>query len=273
MITIEIMGGLGNQLFQIFTLISHSLDNNFEFFFEQKQIRNGHRKVTYWNDFLISLKKYVKQQSHGKIFHEQVFHYIPLPQKDNIKLVGYFQSSKYFERNLTAIYKLINLEPQRLVIREKYNYNYNNICSLHFRIGDYAKIQHFHPLMPLKYYVTALKKLISLTGSAEWKILYFYEKKDHNVVAEQIVKLKQKSALSQLKFIPIRYSIADWEQILVMSNCKHNIIANSTFSWWGAYFNDNPGKHVFYPATWFGPNLKNHNTKDMCPLEWNKITY
>jgi hypothetical protein len=55
-----------------------------------------------------------------------------------------------------------------------------------------------------------------------------------------------------------------------MSLCKHNIIANSSFSWWGAYFNENLEKIVCYPSVWFGKNVE-HNVVDLFPNRWVKI--
>ena len=56
-----------------------------------------------------------------------------------------------------------------------------------------------------------------------------------------------------------------------MSNCQHNIIANSTFSWWGAFLNSNNKKIICYPKKWFGITVK-HNTNDLFPSNWEKIS-
>ena len=68
-----------------------------------------------------------------------------------------------------------------------------------------------------------------------------------------------------------KYShLEDWEQMLLMSMCYHNIIANSSFSWWSAYFNSNINKIVCYPSVWFADKA-NIDTSDLCPKRWKKI--
>ena len=74
-----------------------------------------------------------------------------------------------------------------------------------------------------------------------------------------------------IRFIKVSDEIPDWKQLLIMSNCDHNIIANSTFSWWGAYFNLKTDKIICYPSIWFGNNLQQHNINDMCPTFWTRI--
>jgi hypothetical protein len=89
------------------------------------------------------------------------------------------------------------------------------------------------------------------------------------MVKEKIDLLQEE--FNHLTFTPIDTEIVDYEQVLLMSLCQHNIIANSSFSWWGAYFNQHSNNIVTYPNTWFGPSLGNKKTDDMFPIGWCKI--
>jgi len=62
----------------------------------------------------------------------------------------------------------------------------------------------------------------------------------------------------------------DVVDLQLMARCKHNIIANSSFSWWGAWLNPHPGKQVFAPQNWFGSEALHHDTRDLIPENWVK---
>ena len=151
----------------------------------------------------------------------------------------------------------------------KNEYDYSNIVSLHFRVGDYVNLQQHHPVMKNTYYIEALKSLIKCTENDKWTVLFFCEEDDIAYVNFQINIIKQE--LPNLIFEKIDSKYADWQQVLIMSLCQHNIIANSSFSWWGAYFNKNMDKQVYYPSLWFGPAQGEKNTADLIPPEWTKI--
>ena len=96
-------------------------------------------------------------------------------------------------------------------------------------------------------------------------------KVDNEMVLQKIQALQHMFKEENLSFIKVSDDIADWKQVLIMSNCHHHINANSTFSWWGAYFNSSPLKIVCYPNIWFGVNLQDKQMHDLCPEKWKKI--
>ena len=101
-------------------------------------------------------------------------------------------------------------------------------------------------------------------------VLYFCEDVDLAKVETMISELK--TVFPTLKFCRANPKLSDWEQMLLMSVCRNNIIANSTFSWWGAYLNQDQIKTVCYPTHWFGKGV-NHDTSDMFPEDWMPIVY
>ena len=281
MISCYLQGGLGNQLFQIFATISLSIDEDKQFIFSNQ--KNTLDRKTYWSNFLISLSDrliesndsnhLVKLLNLRNKYIEHNFHYKKILNKEVNFLFGYFQSYKYFENNFSSICNLINLDINKQNIKEKYlnNEKLDNFVSLHFRMGDYKNLLDNHPILPIKYYEKSIEYIMTQAYSQmnNLTFLYFCEKEDNDYINTIIISLQQKYQLCT--FIKANDDIEDWEQMLMMSNCHHNIIANSSFSWWGAYFNSNPDKIVCYPSIWFGSNLSHHNTSDMCPNNWKVI--
>ena len=280
MITCNLMGGLGNQLFQIFTTISYSIKSKNQFKFLNVDTLGGGSttvRYTFWNSFLYKLKifliNFIPQSVH--IIRETDFTFNELPvyqmlDKD-VLIFGYFQSYKYFNDNYTMIYKLLGIKDMKIQLITKMNYDHEflkNAVSMHFRIGDYKKVQHCHPIMSKEYYFRSLTFLETKYRDTNFTIMYFCEDEDFEEVIITIRKLELQ--FPNYTFIRGDNSLEDWQQMLLMSCCHHNIIANSSFSWWGAYLNDWVDKIVCYPSIWFGPSTT-HNTKDLCPVKWNKV--
>jgi len=139
--------------------------------------------------------------------------------------------------------------------------------SIHFRMGDYKKIRYYHPIMNYEYFEGALTYIMERTDTE--RVLYFCEKEDNEEIDKIIGELKK--TIKNCAFIRVTDNVEDWQQLLLMSACSHNIIANSSFSWWGAYLNTNPKKIVCYPEIWFGPKAPN-DTSDLFPESWTKIS-
>jgi len=276
MIYIELLGGLGNQLFQIFCGISYAIENKIPF----KIIKTKRDKVspvdskslrpTYWHNFLCNLSNFTCDNINMLTYNEPSFIYNKIPNTNkHFKINGYFQSPKYFENYYKSIIELIELEKQKTEIIEKYKEYFNDkkIISLHFRIGDYVKKPEYHLILDIQYYINALKNILDKDNTCD-AILYFNEQQDNNIIENMINNIKK--SYPKLNFIQCSYDIPDWEQLLLMSLCNHNIISNSTFSWWAAYFNSNQEKIVCYPSVWFGPKC-NNSTKDLFPKDWVKV--
>jgi hypothetical protein len=276
------MGGLGNQLFQIFAVISYSMRQNCEFIFEYStQLHTGIVRYTFWDSFLKALLPYTSaNKQHDLItsyipkfpmYKENAYHYTNIPDNLNseyVSLFGYFQSYKYFEKHWDEIKKMILLEQQQHDVLNQYKsiMEREHVISMHFRLGDYKTKQQYHPVMPYEYYLKSLQYICD-SGSSSKQVLFFCEKEDNQTVSSMIQKMQ--NVFPDILFTKADDEIPDWKQMLLMSCCQSNIVANSSFSWWGAYMN-NQDVCVCYPSVWFGPAAHN-DTKDLFPETWHKI--
>ena len=281
LLTCKLKGGLGNQLFQIFTTIAYGLEHNLNFFFQFSDKSHSifaPRKV-YWQTLLKKLECLTNstlniQNTNIYLVAERNFSFnklafptiTPSPPQSLILLDGYFQSYKYFEMYKPQIIKMLDFEVQQ---RAYYTFAEDvSVVSLHFRLGDYKYLTHLYVILPLQYYINALR-MISLDHPTMKTAMCFFEKEDEKIIDGNILCLQKE--FPDWTFIKRPNNIADWEEFLLMSVCHVNVIANSTFSLFAAYLNIHPACNVYYPNEWFCGKNASFITDDLFPISSNWI--
>lgn len=282
MIIVKLMGGLGNQMFQYATGYALSKDKNTDLSIDKSWFDNQNgvaRKATYELDLLnvsansidysdltvLKRKPYIKKLADLEVvgYDERSLAYDKYIYRlgSNIYLNGYWQTEKYFNHHreeilrefmVTAVISPKAKEWESKIVN-------SNSISLHIRRGDYATNVHtnaVHGLMPLDYYYNSIDYLKNKIESP--KAYVFSD--DPNWCKENL-KLP-----IDCEFVQDTSGIED---MYLMSKCKHNIIANSSFSWWGAWLNQNDSKIVIAPKKWF--NDTSIISKDIVPESWQRI--
>lgn len=288
MIIIKLGGGVGNQLFQYAFGRNIEILNKTEVKFDLswfEQYKERAHKLKHFNAVekiassaeIIKLNKYRKKSGRLAFFHnffvaddsiyikQKQFEFIPqiLKIMNPLYLDGHWQSEKYFKGIENIIKKEITLKetPRNYFKQMSAKIEKINSVSIHIRRGDYITMQKAIDIIgvcPIDYYYKAVNKLIK-------KIKYptFF------IFSDDIEWVKKNLEINSPMIFVSNNTIADYEELILMSKCKHNIIANSSFSWWGAWLNENPQKIVIAPKNWFKD--KSINTKDLVPENWLKI--
>ena len=211
MITCNLMGGLGNQIFQIFATISYGIKSSNQFKFLDLETLGGGSstlRYTFWETFFVNLKPFlVTEFPSVQVIKENGFTYKPLSVIEmvnkNIMINGYFQSYKYFQENYAIIYRLLNIDKMKNDLLNNLNFsspeylNLENTVSMHFRIGDYKKFPDVHPLATYDFYERSLLHIKNSNPDKEFNILYFCEDDDIDEVLVTINKLSN----NDLKYI------------------------------------------------------------------------
>jgi hypothetical protein len=228
------MGRLGNQLFQIATTISLAVENNEEYMFPEWEYSSYFSLTRCFSNNIPNLETY----------KESGFVYTPIPYRPNLNLEGFFQSEKYFIRSQDIIQNLLTPKVGGPIQWDH--------TAVHIRRGDYLNLKQEYVQLGMDYYskamqMTATKNYIIFSDDMAWC--------KANFQGDNITFSEGKSPV---------------EDLALMLSCEHTIIANSSFSWWGAYLNKNPSKIVIAPQRWFGPNLP-HDTRDLLPSQWTKL--
>lgn len=187
--------------------------------------------------------------------------------KRNTYIAGYWQSEKYFNRIRDVILNDFNFGVPR---NQEALYCMNQILSevnsvsVHIRRGDYVENSDafkFHGVLPLSYYLEAISIVMKKVKGARF---YFFSD-DIDWVIQNF------KHLDDAEFIDFNKGKNSFEDMRLMSLCRHNIIANSSFSWWAAWLNSNPNKIVIAPKQWFADTNKNREAIDIVPERWLKI--
>ena len=178
--------------------------------------------------------------------------------RGNVYYKGWFQNPKYFSsirkqllKEITPKYKVRILPELRRLLQEE------NIVAVHCRRGDYKYIRN---CLPVEYYIKAMAYM----GKKLKKPQYLFFSDDLSWVREQFGKKEN------FYYIDDYGGFEDYEELMIMSRCRNNIIANSTFSWWAAWLNSYESKVVIMPQVWAYAREKRIEVPDF-PVDWIRI--
>lgn len=182
----------------------------------------------------------ILERKHG--FDEDLFNTCP----DNVNLSGYFQSYRYFDNIKNKIKRDFTFRPTSIAPSKK-----ENTLAIHIRRTDYLELSSYHPMLADAYYLDALEASTGFT--------------DAIVFSDDIQWCKTLDMFKGFQFS----QRSAYEDLHLMSLCDTHIIANSSFSWWGAYLSGS--NKVVAPRNWFGPALPDHDPSGYYLPEWTII--
>lgn len=291
MIIVNIIGGLGNQMFQYAFAYAASKTSNTIFKldisgFESYGLRtyelelfNINQKIA--TNYEVKKLKYKPENTIERIvrrlrrkslknstnfYREPYYHFdkTVFDMTGDIYFEGYWQSEKYFLRYREELLKQFTLKTKISSKSQVLSKDIQNMesVSLHIRRGDYvtnAQTNNIHGTCDLDYY----SKAVALIKSKTEKPHFYIFSDDLDWANENL------DFIDKLTFVELNNEAPDHEEMYLMSQCKHNIIANSSFSWWGAWLNQNQDKIVIAPKQWFKD--VSVNTNDLIPKTWIRL--
>jgi len=276
MISVRFSGGLGNQMFQYACGRSLGQKNGLNYviadlsFYQKKDWNKTTSREFELGVFNINIvRKNIPLSVYFKIAGLKNYKEINsgfdgriLSLVGNVEIEGYWQSERYFKNIEEIIRKEFTFKP---AINKKNKeilgkIEKSNSVSIHVRRGDYVndpKIRKVHGVDLSGYYQKAIGYI-----NRKIKAPKYFVFSDDIDWCKSNLKLR-----GETYFVDHNKENKSYEDMRLQSNCKHNIIANSSFSWWGAWLNSNPGKIVLSPKKWY----KRKNPKELIPQEWLRI--
>ncbi len=268
MIIARICGGLGNQLFKyaVARNLAEIHKTELKIDLSSYETYDSH-KYSLWAFNIkenIAHKEEILESNH---FKEKHFHFDPnvLNLSNGTYLYGYWQCEKYFV-DIKAIIQLECSVKAPQTDKDKLLSEQMALCEsvgLHIRRKDYLPNTYADQVQDccsLDYYYQCIASLSQVVHDP-----HFFIFSDDIQWARDNLQLTYPTT-----YVDHNDADKNYEDLRLMSLCKHNIIANSSFSWWGAWLNVNPDKKVFAPKKWFNNNAR-ANSKDIIPSAWTKI--
>jgi hypothetical protein len=260
LLTVDLMGGLGNQLFQIATAYAYARKNDCILTLTQK-VEGG--RPHYYNTYLSNFKSYIGSPSNGSLWNEPAFHYVPIPSEKN-RLRGYFQSSKYFNDCSGEIRNLF--DPPALV-KQLVQTRYAEFLTeewkatgivVHVRRGDYFAPEKvpYHGILDGPYYERAIARAREAHGGAT-ELLVFSDDLDW---------CRAQPAFAGARYVDEK---TDYMALYLMSQFRQYVISNSSFSWWAVWLGE-PARVVIAPDRWFGPRGP-QDWQDIYEPDWIRV--
>lgn len=253
----KFIGRLGNNLFQIAACIGYAKKHNVGWGIKKGYVERGFgvHQLDKFFPHLPLCEESFRRYAEPNFFHTE----IPF-QPQGVEIVGFWQSLKYFENAQEEVSKAFDL-----II---YDEMMEGHISIHIRRGDYASNPDHFPPVTTEYLNMALE-ILQRKGVDTHFI---------DVFSDDIQWCKENLAreLNGPSHHFYFHTGNEYQDLCMMASCSHNIIANSSFSWWGAFLNPNPDKIVISPShdNWFGPkNGVRDQTQDLIPNDWIQIKF
>jgi len=269
MIITKLIGGLGNQLFQYACGFSLAKQNNTELKIFIDDFKNYKLHKFSLQNLNVSAKIVNNEDLENFLFIKEKklkFEPIILNTKKNVVIEGYWASEKYF-----YVYRDLLLSEFSVLNKlEGKNLEYSNLIlntysiSLHIRRGDYVNNSYKDQILEacdMDYYQKAIQYF------KEFNIDFTFF-----IFTDDIIWVKENFKIDGFKYYFVEHNGTEknYEDLRLMSMCNHNIIANSTFSWWGSWLNTNSNKKVVAPRKWYVSNMQN-TTNDLIPENWVRL--
>lgn len=272
-------GGIGNQLFQVFFAISQHLEYGVHYAINIDECPKFSHYLFFFANLLspdsltIPPTKYIENR-------EPELHALETIQKlETTYFDGYFQDYRYFHKHGESIKKILHIEWMREKvkhrIRHKVDFDDDSTrIMLHIRRGDYVGQTCYHPVLDTNYYIESIRCIMDSAVYAGKPVrLFVFCQKGEN--SREIVDAVSREVGEHIESIHYMadYCLTDAEELLCMTWCTHFIIANSTYSWWGAYLCPYREKVVCCPDAFFGHQLYYINTTGLYMDNWKRIWY